>query len=68
MTSRFLRICVAMVLMAIAVPAVAQGPAPPPPLNQVPLDGLSALLLAAGAGYGAQRILRSRSEKDKDAE
>jgi hypothetical protein len=39
--------------------AMAQGgPAPPPALNEVPLDGLSMMLLAAGAGYGAREVLR----------
>lgn len=43
--------------------AVAQGPAPPPALNEVPLDGFSALLLAAGAGYGAYRTKGGMKEK-----
>jgi hypothetical protein len=34
------------------------GPAPPPALNEVPLDGLSTMLLAAGAAYGGRKILR----------
>jgi hypothetical protein len=38
----------------------AQGPAPPPAQNEVPLDGFSALLLAAGAGYGAKKVLQRK--------
>jgi hypothetical protein len=36
------------------------GPAPPPALNEVPLDGLSTMLLAAGAAYGGRKILRKK--------
>jgi len=39
----------------------AQGPAPPPAPNEVPLDGFSALLLAAGAGYGAYKTKGRKS-------
>jgi len=35
---------------------LAQDPTPPPAPNEVPLDGFSALLMAAGAGYGAYRM------------
>jgi len=35
---------------------LAQDPTPPPTPNEVPLDGFSALLLAAGAGYGAYKV------------
>jgi hypothetical protein len=38
------------------------GPAPPPALNEVPLDGLSTMLLAAGAAYGGRKILRKKKE------
>jgi hypothetical protein len=38
----------------------AQGPAPPPAQNEVPIDGFSALLLAAGAGYGASKLRRKK--------
>ena len=31
--------------------SVAQGPAPPPAQNEVPLDGFDVLLLVLGAGY-----------------
>jgi len=34
----------------------AQDPTPPPAPNEVPLDGFSTLLLAAGAGYGAYKV------------
>jgi hypothetical protein len=44
--------------MVMAVPAFAQGPAPPPAQNEVPLDGLSTLLLAAGAAYGGRKLLK----------
>lgn len=57
---------VALVVAAVlpAFVAVAQGPAPPPAPNEVPLDGFSALLLAAGAGYGARKALQKRKSKD----
>ena len=48
----------AVVMICAFDSAMAQGPAPPPALNEVPLDGFSALLLAAGAGYGARKVLR----------
>lgn len=51
----------ALLLMAISV--MAQGPAPPPAPNEVPLDGFSALLLVAGAGYGAHKMLHRRKDK-----
>jgi len=51
-------------LLLISAPVFSQGPAPPPPNNEVPLDGFSLLLLAAGAGYGAKRVLRSNSKAD----
>jgi len=56
-----------VVVVALVVPAfiaVAQGPAPPPAPNEVPLDGFSALLLAAGAGYGARKALQKKKSKD----
>jgi len=56
---------VVLVTTMVAVPVFAQGPPPPPPLNEVPLDGFSALLLAAGAGYGAKRAL---GKKKKDGQ
>jgi hypothetical protein len=40
--------------------AVAQGPAPPPALNEVPLDGLSTALIAAGVAYGGRKLTRKR--------
>jgi hypothetical protein len=43
-------------LTLTAVAAHAQEPTPPPAPNEVPLDGFSALLLAAGAGYGAYKV------------
>lgn len=46
------------VFCLLSIYALAQGPAPPPAPNEVPLDGFSALLLAAGAGYGAKKVLR----------
>jgi hypothetical protein len=49
----------AVVMICAFDSAMAQGgPAPPPALNEVPLDGFSALLLAAGAGFGARKVLR----------
>lgn len=45
-------------LFIAVIPALAQGPPPPPPLNEVPLDGFSTALLAAGVGYGIRRTLR----------
>jgi hypothetical protein len=57
-------IAVALLVMVPATFTRAQGPPPPPPLNEVPLDGFSALLLAAGAGYGARR-LKKRSNRDR---
>ncbi len=50
-------------LSLVSVLAVAQGPAPPPAPNEVPLDGFSALLLAAGAGYGAKKALDRKGPK-----
>jgi hypothetical protein len=51
----------ATILCLVSVYAMAQGgPAPPPALNEVPLDGFSALLLAAGAGYGAKKALNRK--------
>ena len=47
-----------LAVMVMAVPAFAQGPAPPPAQNEVPLDGLSTLLLAAGAAYGGRKLLK----------
>lgn len=55
---RFSVICI--LGLAAATVAVAQGPAPPPPLNEVPLDGFSVLLMAAGVGYGARKMLRRK--------
>ncbi len=47
----------AVVMICAFDSAMAQGgPAPPPALNEVPLDGFSALLLAAGAGFGAKQL------------
>jgi hypothetical protein len=43
-------------LMLVCAVAQAQDPSPPPAPNEVPLDGFSALLMAAGAGYGAYRM------------
>lgn len=50
------------VLLGLASVSIsqAQGPAPPPAPNEVPLDGLSALLIAAGVGYGAKRLRAKR--------
>jgi hypothetical protein len=54
----------ATILCLVSVYAMAQGgPAPPPALNEVPLDGFSALLLAVGAGYGAKKALDKKSPK-----
>lgn len=60
MMSGLLRYPVLTVLLcAVAVlSAYAQGPAPPPVPNEVPLDGLSTALLAAGAAYGGRMLLR----------
>ncbi len=53
-----------MALIALAVSiadtAKAQGPPPPPPLNEVPLDGMSALLIASGAAYAGRKLLRTK--------
>jgi len=57
-------VTVALLIMVSVTLTWAQGPPPPPPLNEVPLDGFSALLLAAGAGYGARR-LKKRSNRDR---
>lgn len=54
---------VAFLLMNSARIVMAQGPPPPPPLNEVPMDGFSALLLAAGAGYGAYRVKDKRQRQ-----
>ena len=53
-----------LLLITVQV-ALAQGPPPPPPFNEVPLDGFSALLLAAGAGYGARKLLRKGTHDDQ---
>lgn len=58
-------ILLAVVLMAVALPAVAQGPAPPPAPNEVPLDGLSTLLIAAGAAYGGRKLMRKKKGADQ---
>ncbi len=44
----------------LCVELQAQGPAPPPAQNEVPLDGFSLLLIAAGVGYGANRFRENR--------
>jgi hypothetical protein len=46
--------------MLIAGPASAQAP-PPVPIVGAPIDALSIVLLALGAGYGA---LRTRTRED----
>lgn len=46
----------AVVMICAFDSAMAQGPAPPPALNEAPLDGFSALLLATGAGFGAKQL------------
>lgn len=56
--TRFLIAVLFLLLSAVSV--MAQGPAPPPPLNQVPLDGLSMLLLAGGAAYGGKKLMRRK--------
>jgi hypothetical protein len=43
--------------------SVAQGPAPPPPLNEVPLDGFVILLFVLGAGYVALTLNNKNSPK-----
>jgi heme A synthase len=50
-------------LTLTTVTTFAQDPTPPPAPNEVPLDGFSALLLAAGAGYGAYRVKEKRKVK-----
>lgn len=57
MNLRLFVILLVLFASVTAVPAFAQ-PAPPPPLNEVPLDGLSTLLLAAGAAYGGRRLMK----------
>lgn len=56
--SRIFAVLVMTALMAYGADLYAQGggPAPPPSANQVPLDGLSMMLLAAGAGYGIRKL------------
>jgi hypothetical protein len=49
----------AVVLLPLTL-VKAQGPAPPPPLNEVPLDGFSTILLALGAGYGGYQLRKKR--------
>lgn len=55
-----MRILLTLLLITGTFVAVAQGPAPPPAQNEVPLDGFSALLLAAGAGYGIKKLRRQQ--------
>ena len=56
-----MKIQTTLLLLIVAVrPAWAQGPPPPPPLNEVPLDGFSTALLAAGVGYGMRKALRRK--------
>jgi hypothetical protein len=50
---------VAFVLLPLTL-VKAQGPAPPPPLNEVPLDGFSIFLLAVGASYGGYKLRKKR--------
>jgi len=62
MIHRYIGLLCMLTLFFIADSWAQGGPAPPPPpLNEVPLDGFSALLLAAGAGYGAYRSMGSKS-------
>jgi photosystem II stability/assembly factor-like uncharacterized protein len=56
--SHSIQFLLVLAVMVMAVPAFAQGPAPPPAQNEVPLDGLSTLLLAAGAAYGGRKLLK----------
>ncbi len=55
---RYIPFLLVLAVMVMAVSAFAQGPAPPPAQNEVPLDGLSTILLAAGAAYGGRRLLK----------
>jgi hypothetical protein len=52
-------------LVSTCFVAQAQDPSPPPAPNEVPLDGFSALLMAAGAGYGAYRMKGRKKEEQQ---
>jgi len=55
----------ALIVLFSAGSAFAQGPPPPPPQNEIPLDGFSIMLIAAGAGYGAKRAMDRKPSLDK---
>ena len=50
---RIIKIGLSVVVLVtfICLELQAQGPAPPPAQNEVPLDGFDVLLLVLGAGY-----------------
>lgn len=58
--NKLLSVCTCVVLLVcISVPVLAQAPPPGSNPPGAPIDGLVALLLAVGVGYGAYR---SRNE------
>jgi hypothetical protein len=57
-------IIIAAAVFLPTISVMAQGPAPPPAPSEVPLDGFSALLLAAGAGYGARQVLKRKKDSN----
>lgn len=54
----FSTVLLSVVLVVVSAGAAFAQPAPPPPLNEVPFDALAILLMVAGAGYGASRMLK----------
>jgi len=65
MNSKQRLVLVTLALVAAVTPAFAQGPAPPPAPSEVPLDGLSTLLIAAGAAYGGKKLMRKKKASDQ---
>jgi hypothetical protein len=59
---RVILICI-LLLLTVDVQADPDGNGGDPPLNDAPLDGGVSLLIAAGVGYGAKRMIDHRKNK-----
>ncbi len=53
----------AFMVMPILIQDLAAQPPPPDP-KPIPIDGGLAFLIAAGAMYGARKIIKSRKEQE----